>query len=46
MDDIEQRKKDKRKIDLYRSILAHLIGIFTAWVELQLGYKVNFRDRD
>jgi hypothetical protein len=47
----EQKRKlaiaesERRKIALLRSILSHFIGIYTAAVELYLGYKVDFKDR-
>ena len=43
--ELEQLEIERRKIALLRSILAHAIGIFTAMVELYLGYKVDFKDR-
>ena len=38
-------EKERRKIALLRSVLSHFIGIYTAMVELYLGYKVDFKDR-
>ncbi len=43
--ELEQLEIERRKIALLRSVLAHAIGIFTAMVELYLGYKVDFKDR-
>jgi hypothetical protein len=42
---MEQAEVERRKIALLRSILSHFIGIYTAVVELYLGYKVDFKDR-
>jgi hypothetical protein len=42
---LELAEKERRKIALLRSILSHFIGIYTALVELYLGYKVDFKDR-
>ena len=34
----------KRKVVLYKSILAHIVGIVTALAELHIGEKVNLRE--
>ena len=34
----------KRKVVLYKCILAHIVGIVTALAELHIGEKVNLRE--
>lgn len=40
------RKNSKRKENLWRSFLSHIIGIVYIWAELNLGYKPDLRDRN
>ena len=35
---------DVQKIELFKRMYRHGLGLFFAWVELQLGYKPNLRE--
>jgi len=38
------KASDARKIELFKRMYRHGLGLFFAWVELQLGYKPNLRE--
>lgn len=45
MGELIDQKKTARKVALYRSLIAHLIGIVYIIAELSLGFKPNLKDK-
>ena len=41
MNDYERCQKDRRKIELYQTILRHVIGVIKAIAEMHLGYRID-----
>ena len=40
---VDNKKLNARKVELYRTLLRHIIGALCAVAELHLGYKIDIK---